>query len=388
MRSINSSLLILCISAFFAMLGVGIVGPILPLYAEHFGVSYSLVGVVVSSFGLARLFTDLPAGSLADIRSRKPLMLVGLAILAAAALMAAFAGNIYYLILARFVQGVGSALFTTAAMTLLVDITPISQLGRYMSYYQGSFFLGTAVGPSIGGFLAVWGLQAPFFALAFLSLVAAVFVHIKVAEIPKRERQPKSGFPEFRILLREALGNREVWIVGFTAVVLFILNSGVRMTAIPLYGEQVVKLSTAEIGVILSLAAFSSLIALVWSGSMIDKGGAKPLLVAGFLMAAASSYAFILSGDFFAMSVVAVVLGIATGMVNPVQASAVVKGAEPKHEGFYIGFYRIFCDIGIILGPVIIGALTDYQGFHAPFLAVCILCILASVIAYMALEKR
>jgi MFS family permease len=160
------------------------------------------------------------------------------------------------------------------------------------------------------------------------------------------------------------------------------------MTAIPLYGEQVVKLSTAEIGSILSLAAFSSLITLTWSGSMIDKGGAKPLLVTGFLMAAASSYAFILSGDFFAMSVVAVVLGIATGMVNPVQASALVKGAEPKHEGFYIGFYRIFCDIGIILGPVIIGALTDYQGFHAPFLAVSILCILASVIAYMALEKR
>lgn len=388
MQGINSSLLILCTSVFIVMLGVGIIGPILPLYAEHFGASYFLVGMVVSSFGLARLFADLPAGSLADTLGRRPLMLAGLGILSAGALVAAFASNVYHLMLARLVQGAGSAFFATSAMALLVDIAPRSQQGRYMSYYQGSFFLGTAVGPSIGGFLAVWGLRAPFFALACLSLVSAVFVHIKIAETLERQGQPRSSLLESGNLLREVLGNREVWVVGFAAVVLFILNSGVRMTAIPLYGANVANLSPVEIGAILSFAAFSGLITLTWSGSMIDKVGTKPLLVAGFLMAAASSFAFIFSAEFFVISAVALVFGMATGIVNLAQASAVVKVAHPKHAGLSVGVYRVFCDIGIISGPVVIGVVADYRGLHEPFLVAAVLCILAGAIAHLTLRSR
>jgi len=377
----------MCISVFFVMLGVGIVGPILPLYAAAFTVSYSLVGMVISSFGLARAFVDVPAGWLTDRWGRKPLILIGMAIFGVAALLAAFAGNIYHLILSRFVQGIGAALLTTAAMALVSDIAPPSRRGTYMSYYQGSFFLGTTFGPAIGGFLAeIGGFQIPFFALAGLSLAGVIFAHIMISESLPRAKQSEFSFTELGNALKGMLSNRKMLVLGYSAASLFILTAGIRLTAIPLYGERIAMLSPAEIGIVLSVAAFSSFITLTWSGSMVDKYGAKPLLVGAFLMAAVSSYAFILCADLLAMSLVAVVLGFGAGMANPAQASAVIGEADPKHRGLTLGGYRVFGDIGVILGPLIAGALSDHFGLLMPFVGIALLCVLTSAVTYLVLE--
>ncbi len=173
----------LAVSVFLVMLGVGIVSPVLPLYARAFDVPYTTVGFVVSAFGIARLLFDLPAGSLTDRYGRKPLIVIGLGIFAGAGLIAAFATNIYHLILSRFFQGVGAALFTTTAMVLVGDIAPPEQRGKYLAYYQGTFFLGSAAGPAFGGLLLdLGGFHTPFFALSALAALAAVYSHFSIQE--------------------------------------------------------------------------------------------------------------------------------------------------------------------------------------------------------------
>ena len=369
------------------MLGTGIIGPILPLYAETFGVSYSIVGLMISAFGFGRIITDMPAGSLSDRWGRKPLFLLGMVVYGASALMAAYAGDISHLILSRFFQGVGGALLTTTGMAIVSDIAGPNERGKYVSYYQASFFLGTMIGPAIGGYLTeVGGFRAPFFALAALALSSAVFSQVMISESLPKATQAIMSVAEMGKFVKTTLLNRNMLVLEYSAAALFALNAGIRLTSLPLYGERIANLSPSEIGIVLTVAAFSGLLILPWVGSSIDKHGAKPHLVLGFLIAAASTYAFILSTNLFVISAVAAVLGLSSGLANPAQASAVIKEADSKHRGSSVGAYRVFSDIGVTTGPIIAGLSADRFGLLAPFVVISLLCILTSIIAQKFLK--
>ncbi|MGH7545157.1 MAG: MFS transporter, partial [Gemmatimonadota bacterium] len=103
------------VQVFLLMLGVGIVAPILPLYAREFGVSVTAVGFLITVFGIARIGTDVPTGRLAERVGRRPLLVGGALAVAVGSLGFALAGTYAALVFWRFVQGVGSAATTTAA---------------------------------------------------------------------------------------------------------------------------------------------------------------------------------------------------------------------------------------------------------------------------------
>lgn len=369
------------------MLGTGIVAPILPLYAASFATSYSVIGIVVALFAVARIFTNLPAGSLADRFGRKPVIMIGMAIFGLGALIAAFATNIYYLAVSRLIQGIGAALYTTTALVFVSDIAPASQRGRYMSSFQGSFTLGIAIGPAIGGFLTeLGGFRAPFLALMAMALVGTVFSGIKIRESLQVSRQTKISLQELKQVLKETMTKRNLLILGYTSAALTTLVSGIRFTALPLYGEQIAKFSPSQIGTVLGVSATVGFLALRLTGSMIDRYGSKPLLVSGFLIAAASSYAFILTQNLYLFIAVAIFLSLAEAMANPAQAAAVIGETDVTHRGLALGVNRIFFDLGIFSGPLIVGVFSDYYGLFSPFVAISVLCVFTAIIAFATLK--
>lgn len=360
------------------MLGTGIVGPILPLYAKAFGVSYSVVGLVISAFGFARILLDVPAGTLADRWGRRPLLLLGIAIFSATGVIAAFAPNIYYLILARFVQGVGAALFTTSGMAIVGDIAPAGERGRYMSTYQMSFFLGTSTGPAIGGFLAEWGgFALPFLLLSVLSLGGAIFAYIWVQESLAGDDPPTTSPAELLKALHKAA--RNLFVANLAVLVTFLTLSGIRMMAIPLYGQKVLGLSQSEIGVILALAAFVNIPSLFWSGPMVDRVGSRPIFILGFASATVATYGLTFTHSFLSLAAVATFFGFTTGLNQPAQGRAVLEAADPHHRGMSVGLHRVFGDVGVILGPTLVGILADHSGLASPFSWVAVLCGIMAV---------
>src|SRR4030042_1974226 len=138
----------------FVILGVSIISPVLPQYALSFSIPIALVGWVVSAFALARVVIDIPAGFLADRFGRKRTMIFGLILIILSSIGAGTAGNYTWLIIARIVGGVGSALYMTSSITWVVQISAGESRGRYMSLYSGLVFAGTAFGPTVGGYVA------------------------------------------------------------------------------------------------------------------------------------------------------------------------------------------------------------------------------------------
>jgi MFS family permease len=177
------TLLILSAGVTILMMGMSIISPVLPLYAKSFGASTTMVGFLVTSFGLARMFVDLPAGSLSERWGRRAMLIGGAMLVALSSFLCGLAVSFPMLLLFRFCGGIGSAVYTTAAMTSLADIATPRARGRIMSIYQGALLLGAGIGPALGGFVAeYWGLRAPFFAYGLLAFLCGLWVVFRGVE--------------------------------------------------------------------------------------------------------------------------------------------------------------------------------------------------------------
>ncbi|MCX8191799.1 MAG: MFS transporter, partial [Nitrososphaerales archaeon] len=228
LRENKLRILISCITVFIVMLGVGIISPILPIYAESFNVPYFIAGFVISAFGLARLVSDVPMGSFADRFGRKRMMLMGTIFFTISASIAAYSTDIYQLIFSRLIQGIGAAMLTTSAMAYIGDIAPVNERGLYMSFFQGSFFLGVAAGPAVGGFIVeLGGLRAPFITLSILAFIATIFTQFTVHEciqVDREERKFHVHFNEIMNMLRD----KNLLVLYGGSIVSFTMVGGLR----------------------------------------------------------------------------------------------------------------------------------------------------------------
>src|ERR1022692_1550090 len=155
--------------SFTVALGYGIVGgcgsvaPGPRPSARQFGVSTAAAASVISAFALMRIVGALPAGRLVDRFGEHRTMATGIAIVAASSVVAGFSGSFVQLIALRGIGGLGSAMFSVSAQTLLLRSVPSDLRGRASGLYTGGFLLGGISGPAIGGLVAAWSLRGPFF---------------------------------------------------------------------------------------------------------------------------------------------------------------------------------------------------------------------------------
>lgn len=379
---LDPRLLAICSSVLIVMLGVGIVGPILPLYAESFRVTYAVVGTVVAAFGIARLLFDVPAGSLGDRFGRRPLVVVGLFVFSTAGVIAAYAGTVYDLILSRFIQGIGAAFFTTAAMAYVGGIAPENQRGQYIAYYQGAFFLGVAVGPAVGGFLQeMGGFRLPFIVLTVLAVLSGLFTVFVMKESLNPKERNGFSISDFRKALYEMFSQRDLTIVVASNCFLFAISTGTRLTSIPLYAEKVAGFKPAEIGAVISVIALFNLLMLFKSGQLVDRLGGRPLLMYGFLLSTPVLVAFGFVRELPFFLAIAAIYGVSTGMINPAQGGTIIRMADRRHRGLFVGVFRVFGDLGLTAGPILVGIIADYFGLVAPFVAASFLSLLMAGLA-------
>ena len=373
---VDRKVFVVLTAVFIVMLGVGIIGPILPRYARSFGVSYSIAGLTISGFGIARILFDVPCGFLCDRFGRRPIIIIGMLVYSFAGLPAAYASSIVHLILSRFIQGAGAAMFTTSAMAYVADLSPTDKRGKYLGYYQGTFFLGTAVGPALGGLLTgVGGIRMPFLLLSALALLGAGFVYGSLPELHLDLSQHSIRRISISSVISGMLSTRVAILANLSAAVTFLVTSGIRFTAIPIFGQGSLGLDDFEIGVILSVSALLTFLLVKWSGALVDKIGGLASLFYGFLSSGIIVALFALTRDFASMLVVGGILGASISLLVPAQAALAVDVSNPNHRGLSLGIYRIFSDIGIITGPIIAGVASDTFALSFSFYVIAGICI-------------
>src|SRR6185312_10368713 len=167
---------VLIAAAFLIAIGFGIVAPVLPQFAQSFDVSVTAAAVVVSVFAFTRLIFAPLSGVLVERMGERRTYILGILIVAASSAACAFAQDYWQLLIFRGLGGIGSTMFTVAAMGLLIRLAPPEARGRVSSLYAGSFLLGNIAGPAVGGLLAGFGMQLPFLVYAGALVLVALLV--------------------------------------------------------------------------------------------------------------------------------------------------------------------------------------------------------------------
>ncbi len=184
----RSALYGIAAAIFVSGTGIGSVLPVLPLYLRDRGASYAFVGVIVAAALLAQALGQWPAGLLTERVGRRPMIVAGLLVAALASLAFVLPLPIGWLVLIRFVQGLGFAAAIPAELAAIADVTPRERLGRAYGWVSGAQQGGFIVGPAIGGFLAIFG-RWTVFIVTGVALAAAALVVLRTLK-PSAHESP------------------------------------------------------------------------------------------------------------------------------------------------------------------------------------------------------
>lgn len=369
----------------FVILGISIISPVLPQYALSFSIPVALVGWVVSAFALARMVMDIPAGFLADRFGRKRNMIFGLVLIIFSSIAAGTANNYAWLISARIVAGIGSALYVTSATTWVAQVTAGESRGRYMSLYSGLIFAGTSFGPTIGGYTAAhFGLRAPFFAYAVFGLAGLI------ATLPLKETTESAQPAQSKMRMKDVLSvlsNGPFMLVNCSVLALFFLRAGVRSTLVPLYASLNLGLSEDKIGILLTVAAVATALCTFPSGWLSDKVGRKRPIMACLFLSGIAVLLIPLQESLAGLMGIMAFYGLATGLQGSIAAWP--ADVAPKDRlGTSMGVYRVMGDIGMVLGPITATYVADYTGHltvtFMPFLVPALLSFVVGVLMIWA----
>jgi MFS family permease len=176
--------------------------PLLPDYADRFGLSKTASGLLLGSYGIGVLAAAIPAGVLASRWGPKRSVVAGLALIAAASVVFAFAGDEWTLGAARVAQGIGSAATWAGALTWLVTAAPLEKRGQMIGTAMGAAVFGALVGPVLGAIADFAGAELTFTVFGGVVAVTALLAlrETGVAAEPQSLRAAAPAFRDRRLL--------------------------------------------------------------------------------------------------------------------------------------------------------------------------------------------
>ena len=358
---------ILSAVAFTVALGFGIVAPVIPAFACHFGVSTAAAASVISVFALMRVAGALPVGRLVDRFGEPGVMAAGIAVVAVSSVLAGFSQSFTELMVLRGSGGVGSAMFSISAQALLLRTVPGDQRGRASGLFSGGFLLGGISGPAVGGLVAAWSLRAPFFIYGSLLVVPAILAAVVLRRAPSR-RQAEAARPPARSAgaLGRALRSRAWRAAASANLADGFAVLGVRGALVPLFVREVLHRSAVWTGIGFLLFAALNGAALLPGGRLADRLGRRPVLIAGCAITAAGMVVLAaLSGPWAYLAALAVA-GFGSGLLDVAPAS-MIGDILDRDGGTMVASYQMAGDVGSVVGPVVGGFLVDSASYGAAF---------------------
>src|SRR3989441_5827078 len=182
---VTRPLLIIFLTIFVNLIGFGIIIPLLPFYAETFGASPLVVGLLFGVFSLCQLVAAPALGDLSDRYGRRPVLVFSLAGTVVSFVMLALAQSITMLFLARIVDGLSGGNISTAR-AYVADITEPRNRARAYGLIGAAFGLGFIFGPALSGLLAKVSYTAPIWATAGITVVATIMAWLWLPETVHR----------------------------------------------------------------------------------------------------------------------------------------------------------------------------------------------------------
>jgi MFS family permease len=365
----------IALSTVLVMVGQGVIAPILPVFAQDFGVSTAMVGLTMTAFALSRLVLNIPLGLASDRYGRRILLIGGPIVTAVGMFGSGLSFDIWQLMAWRFIAGAGSAMYMTGAQIYLVDVSTPENRAMFLGANQMAINLGVSLGPGIGGLVAQgFGLRVPFHVVGAAALLAALYAylrlpetrHLAAAEATDPSTNPAATPPSDRFRDRpwlRMIRSRQFAAVAIVTMMIFFTRGASRQTLIPLVAVDQLGMSTGLLGGFLMAASLVMLVLLPMAAFIADRFGRSWAIVPGGIIAG-----LVLIGLGNVNSVppflgFGLMLSVGFGIMGPAPAAYAAEIAPPQLRGLAMGLYRTAGDFGMVIGAPLLGLIADHSSF-------------------------
>ena len=373
-------LVVLMTVAFVDMVGLVMIVPLLPFYATDFGASATTVGVLISAFSIAQLFSAPLWGRLSDTRGRRPAIITGLLIGACAYVIVGLAGSITMLLLSRLVQGAGGGTIGVV-QAYVADATAPEERAKALGWLSAITSLGAVVGPALGSIFAdLWGKRAPGFVSAGLCLLVALFARAYLEE-PSHERHsgvsavvPRSSREAIiGVLKHDTPTSRLIW--------LYTIGIGAfygTVQIIPLLMAARFHVTARTIGYfVMYLGGMGVIVRAGILGRMVDWLREARLSRLGLLFLGAGLIVAAFARDYVTLFVSLTLMPLGTAFLFPCITGLLSRVVSSHERGLYLGVQQTFGGVSRVAFPIAAGFMMDRWGDGSPFWISGVLTLLA-----------
>lgn len=355
-----------------AILGVSSVTPAFPEIARAFDVSPGQVALLITVFTMPGIFLSPVFGVIADRMGRKAVVVPSLFIFGIAGFSCAFTTDFNTLLLLRFVQGIGAASIGSLNATMIGDLFEGNDRYSAMGYNSAVLSFGATMYPAIGGALAVFGWNYPFF-LPLIAIPIGFLVWFRLETI--RPEQPASMRTYFGNVYR-LIKKPQVLSLLTASLVSFMLLYGPILSIIPFYMVDAFDSNSLVIGVVISCMAFTNGLFSSTLGLLTKRFDAFHMLIFSYLIYAVAFFVMPFSNSPLFLALPVLLYGAGQGINIPNFLSQLTSVAPSVSRAALLSFNGTVLRLGQTVGPALMGIIYAYSGVYAVFWSAAIISLL------------
>jgi len=353
---------VLSLSIFSSMLGVGIIAPLLPLYADNLGATGIWLGIIFSGFSISRAIFLPIFGRLADRSGRKLFICIGLLFYSILSLGYIWASSLSQLTLIRLLHGAAAGMIVPIAQAYIRDISPVGEEGKWMGYFNAAFFTGFGVGPLMGGALTEhFGMTVAFSTMGGLNLLAFLLVTLFLPEI----RQTKTATSHHLSFKKMSTSGIVRGLFSFRLS--FALGRGAFACFLPIFAAMCIGLSPALIGVLLAVNILLMALFQPFSGKIADRFNRRALVITGSLINFTSLALIPMVHNFWYLLGVCALGGLGGAVSMPAASALVVNEGRKFGMGSTFAIFTLAMSIGMAVGSLLGGVIADFLNVNSVF---------------------
>jgi MFS family permease len=349
---------------------------------NKFDSSPSEAGLSASIFIIGALLARLYAGKWIARIGYKKMLCMG--VLASLVITLCYFGinSVRLLLVVRLLHGAAFGVTTTATATIVSDIVPRERSGEGIGYYSLSQTFATAIGPFIGMFLSQHGSYSMIFAAcAFVSaicLVLAPFISLRKMEFTEEQRKGMQGFKLSNFVEARVIP------ISIICVLIYLCYSSI-VSFLSVYANEINLVDAASFFFI--VYAVVVLISRPAVGRLFDLKGENSIMYPAIAIFAIGLFLFSHSYHGYVLLLAAALIGLGFGAIQSSTQAIAVKITPPHRLGLANSTYFMFSDIGMGIGPLMVGFMIPFIGYRGMYTVVAITA-LACLLLYYLLHGR
>lgn len=346
-----------CIQRFYFGFSYSLMIPIIPLYFNFLGLSTTTIGIIMSSYGIAKALVQILFGTITNKLGDKLILILSFVLMSIIPILYTFTSNGFSASVIYIIQGAVLGMSAPATFTLLSRSLDKDKRGECTGYASSVFTLSGAISSIIGGFIVTnfnnYNLVFYMSSIGIIGTIIFIINKIKKDDISNKKNRSTLKIKEiFKIVEKEKLLSKIIVLGSIALLGDFVY--GCIVSIFPFYGQEVLKSSAFYTSIIIAIYLFVFGLFAPIGGWTSDKIGSRNQILISFIFMIISlaSLSFIRNISFFTVVIIMYFLG-ATFLNSGLQNSLLKFGENKKIEGVVFGIVGASESCGYAIGPLI-----------------------------------